>query len=499
MALWKVTCVLTILSLLTAGSHSQLDVCGRPRLNTRIVGGTDAPEGSWPWQASLHKNGSHVCGGSLISNKWVLSATHCFLGGDNPENWLVYVGRQSQRGPNPNEQSRAVKQIITHPNFNAILDNDIALMELNETVTFSDFILSVCLAANGSSFNAGTNCTVTGFGTLREDGFLANVLQEVEVPVVGPRRCRCAYGDSEITSNMICAGLEAGGKDSCQGDSGGPMMLKNGSQWIQNGVVSFGAGCARPGLPGVYARVSEYEAWIKSHIGNETAGFVQFIGSGTDSDINFSCPTETPTTTQRPTTTPKPVVCGSAPLNTRIGTGSGLAEEGVWPWQASLHKNGTHVCGGTLISEEFVMSDAECFPSSNPNPVEWTVILGRLRQNGSNPNEMAVNVLSIVLSNQSGSNIALLKLGSNVSLTNFIQPVCVDLGSTTFAVGSECWVTGWGAGEGGELQVLQELQTSVVSCGNLSSTENICTKPLPLQQVKPPAAQSSQLTNSRFC
>ncbi|KAJ8250901.1 hypothetical protein GJAV_G00214560 [Gymnothorax javanicus] len=128
------------------------------------------------------------------------------------------------------------------------------------------------------------------------------------------------------------------------------------------------------------------------------------------------------------------------------------------------------------------MSDAECFPSSNRNPAEWTVFLGRLRQNGENPAEMAVNVSSIILSSQSGSNIALLRLASNVSLTDFIQPVCVDLGSTTFAVGSQCWVTGWGAGEGGDLQILQELQTSVVSCGNLSSTENICTEPLPLQQ-----------------
>ncbi|KAJ8250904.1 hypothetical protein GJAV_G00214590 [Gymnothorax javanicus] len=475
------------------GSHSQLNVCGRPRLNPRIVGGTDAPEGSWPWQASLHRNGRHVCGGSLISDKWVLSAAHCFPGEQNLAEWFIYVGRQRQLGSNPNEVGIKVISITTHPSYDTPdNDNDIALLELETPANFTDYILPVCLAASGSTFHAGTNVWVTGFGLLEENGFLANVLQEVDVPVVGPRRCRCAYGNV-ITSNMICAGLEAGGKDSCQGDSGGPMMLKNGSRWIQNGVVSFGAGCARPGLPGVYSRVSEYEAWIKSHIGNDTAGFVQSIDSGTDSDINFTCPTETPTTThrpttkpptttQRPTTTPKPVVCGSAPLNTRIGTGSGLADAGVWPWQASLHKNGTHVCGGTLISEEFVMSDAECFPSSNRNPAEWTVFLGRLRQNGENPVEVAMNVSSITLSSQSGSNVALLRLASSASLTDFIQPVCVDLGSTTFAVGSQCWVTGWGAGEGGDMQILQELQTSVVSCGNLSSTENICTEPLLLQQ-----------------
>ncbi|KAJ8250905.1 hypothetical protein GJAV_G00214600 [Gymnothorax javanicus] len=483
MALWKVTCVLTVLSLLTAGSHSQLNVCGRRRLNPRIVGGTDAPEGSWPWQASLHRNGRHVCGGSLISDKWVLSAAHCFPGRQNLAEWFIYVGRQRQLGSNPNEVGRKVISITTHPRYDTPdNDNDIALLELETPVNFTAYILPVCLATSGSTFHTGTNVWVTGFGLLEENGDAPNVLQEVDVPVVGPRRCRCAYGNV-ITSNMICAGLQAGGKDSCQGDSGGPMMLDSSARWIQTGVVSFGVGCARPGFPGVYAKVPQYETWIKSLIGSDTAGFVQFTDSGTDSDTSItSCSDQIPITTQPPTTTPKPVVCGSAPLNTRIGTGSGLADAGVWPWQASLHKNGTHVCGGTLISEELVMSDAECFPSSNRNPAEWTVFLGRLRQNGENPAEVAMNVSSITLSSQSGSNVALLRLASSASLTDFIQPVCVDLGSTTFAVGSQCWVTGWGAGEGGDLQILQELQTSVVSCGNLSSTENICTEPLPLQQ-----------------
>ncbi|XP_035254067.1 prostasin-like [Anguilla anguilla] len=486
MAIWRGICVVTVLILLATGSHSQQNVCGRPALNTRIVGGEDAPEGSWPWQASLHLSGSHVCGGSLINNKWVLSAAHCFRSDSNPADWRVYVGQQVQSGTNPNEQSRTVTRIIRHPNYNsATNDNDMALLELSSTVSFSDYILPVCLAADGSTFYTGTDSWVTGFGRLSEGGLLANVLQEVEIPVVGNRKCNCLYGVGSITSNMICAGLLTGGKDSCQGDSGGPMVSKQGSLWVQSGVVSFGEGCARPNLPGVYTRVSRYQAWITSTITTNTPGFIRFTSSGTNSDDSVTCPglpPFVPSVTQPSTTTPKPVVCGSAPLNSRVGAGSGLAASGAWPWQVSLHRNGSHVCGGTLVSEEFVMSASQCFSSPNPNPAEWTVFLGRLSQNGSNPFQMAVNVSNITLSNQTGANVALLKLAGKPTLTNYIQPVCVDLVGTGFGVGTQCWVTGWGAGQGGAQQILQEFQTTIASCGNGSSSENICTQLLPLQQ-----------------
>uniref|UniRef100_A0A3P9NMH3 trypsin n=2 Tax=Poecilia reticulata TaxID=8081 RepID=A0A3P9NMH3_POERE len=90
---------------------------------------------------------------------------------------------------------------------------------------------------------------------------------EVEIPVVGNRQCKCSgYGPTTITNNMICAGLLQGGKDSCQGDSGGPMVSKQAGRWIQSGIVSFGEGCAKPNYPGVYARVSQYESWIKAQI-----------------------------------------------------------------------------------------------------------------------------------------------------------------------------------------------------------------------------------------
>ncbi|KAJ8402597.1 hypothetical protein AAFF_G00366800 [Aldrovandia affinis] len=269
--------VVAVMIIMAQGAHSQSNVCGKPPLNTRIVGGQDASEGSWPWQASLHLTGSHACGGSLINNEWILSAAHCFSDNPNPSDWIVYVGRQTQGGSNTNEQSRTVSQIISHPNYNSQSnDNDIALLQLSSIVDFNDYILPICLAADGSSFSAGTDSWVTGFGALGEDEALAVTLQEVEIPVVENRQCNSLYGEGSITDNMICAGLAEGGKDSCQGDSGGPMVNKEDSIWLQSGVVSFGTGCARPGVPGVYTRVSRYQVWITSLVNGNTPGFITF-------------------------------------------------------------------------------------------------------------------------------------------------------------------------------------------------------------------------------
>ncbi|KAG7459860.1 hypothetical protein MATL_G00215180 [Megalops atlanticus] len=448
-SVYVVTCVVTLLAV---GSHSQLNVCGRPPLNTRIVGGQNAPLGSWPWQASLHLDGSHVCGGSLINNQWVMSAAHCFSS-TSTAGWVIYLGRQTQQGTNPNEVSRTLSQIIRHPSYDSqTSNNDIALLQLSSTVDFTDYILPVCLAAGGSTFYNGTNSWVTGWGNIEEGVSLPSpgTLQEVELPVVGNRQCNCFYGVGSITDNMLCAGLQAGGKDSCQGDSGGPMVSKQNSVWIQSGVVSFGIGCARPDKPGVYTRVSRYQAWITSQISSSQPGFVTFTSSGTDGDNSVTCPGLQPLTPTTPqTTTISPFICGEAPLNNRIG-GFG--------------------------------SRWGCFSSSQPNAGEWTVFLGRLRQNGSNPFQVQVGVSSITLSNLTGTNIALLKLASKPMFTDYIRPVCVDLGNAAFPVGTKCWVTGWGANQGGEQEVLQELQATVESCGTNSSSDNICTAALQLEQ-----------------
>ncbi|XP_023813059.1 transmembrane protease serine 9-like [Oryzias latipes] len=486
----KLIFVVALQTLFIKESVSQLSVCGLANLNSRIVGGQNALPGSWPWQVSLQSS-YHFCGGSLINNQWVLTAAHCFPS-RSASGVNAVLGLQSLQGSNPNRVSRTIKTVIVHPNYNSgTQNNDIALLQLSSPVTFNNYITPVCLPSTGSTFYSGVKTWVTGWGDIGNGVSLPapQTLQEVQVPIVGNRQCKCSYGASSITDNMVCAGLLEGGKDSCQGDSGGPLVIKQNNLWIQAGVVSFGEGCVEPNYPGVYTRVSQYQTWINTQITSNQPGFIAFTSNGTDSDLSVSCPgvptTPTPTTTTTTTTTVSTTtiaaaVCGYAPLNSRLVGVSSVTNNGQWPWMASLQRNGKHVCGGTLVSLNAVLSNAECF-SSPPVASEWTVVLGRLKQNGSNPFEVSLNVTNITLSNQTGSNVAVLQLSTPPPLNNYIQPICLDNGRT-FTVGTTCWAAGWSSGRGGDEQLLQEFQTSVLDCGTNSTSDSICTDIFTLEQ-----------------
>ncbi|XP_034035444.1 prothrombin isoform X1 [Thalassophryne amazonica] len=254
----------------------------------RIVGGDKAEEGSAPWQVMLYKRYPQelLCGASLISDQWVLTAAHCILYPPWNKNFtitdlLVRLGKhnraQFERGI---EKIVAIDEIIIHPRYNwkVNLDRDIALLHLRRPTTFTERIHPVCLPDKkviGTLMSEGFKGRVSGWGNLKETWnpaarSLPAVLQQISLPIVDQDMCRSSTA-VPITMNMFCAGFkpeDAKRGDACEGDSGGPFVMKNpeDNRWYQIGIVSWGEGCDRDGKFGFYTHLFRMKKWIRKVI-----------------------------------------------------------------------------------------------------------------------------------------------------------------------------------------------------------------------------------------
>ncbi|KAM4788440.1 enteropeptidase-like [Cyanocitta cristata] len=265
--------------------HLQCNIqsCGKHLVTqnnqTRIVGGNDARREAWPWIVSLHFNFQPVCGASLVSDEWLVTAAHCVYGRQlKPSRWQAVLGLYIQSDlAQPSTVVQNIDRIIMNPHYmKQTKDSDIALMHLQHKVQYTDYIQPICLPERNQQFLPGINCSIAGWGHIRNEGGSSswktltgppsNVLQEAEVPLISNEKCQQWLPKYNITENMFCAGYDTGGIDSCQGDSGGPLTFEDGDKWFLVGVVSFGEGCALPQRPGVYVRVTMFVDWIKKII-----------------------------------------------------------------------------------------------------------------------------------------------------------------------------------------------------------------------------------------
>lgn len=241
------------------------------RLAPKIVGGVLAPDGARPWQVSLavgwiaNPAQAHFCGGSIYNSKWIVTAAHC-LNGLDAKNVNVIVGTNKLA---PGVMRLNAVRLLIHGQYNdATHDQDIALVELYDPIALGPRAKEIALiqgSGEASVLVPDAKLLVSGWGATQEGGDTVSTLREVEVPFVARETCNDPLSyNGDVTKNMICAGVAAGGRDSCQGDSGGPLVYGAGSaNPILAGIVSWGEGCARPGKYGVYARVANYGDWVK--------------------------------------------------------------------------------------------------------------------------------------------------------------------------------------------------------------------------------------------
>lgn len=287
-------------SLFSSFAPSLSTQADKPKLGVqlRIAGGQEASHGDWPWQVSFQhrtcrkagRGGTrlctwkHLCGASIVDNKWVVTAAHCiaesgfFYDPYQPgEDWSVVVGMDklhNERLGSSNAGTRIfLDKIVVHDTyrFNYITHADIALLKLSEAVEYNDYVQPICFP-DGQEPQHGDMCHITGWGFTSGTGDeLSYHLKEAQIPIVDFSECRNVDVWYKLLNGEVhmCAGDRVrGGVDSCGGDSGGPLSCqrKDGSFYLA-GVTSFGfSDCGKKGHVGIYARMTTFEEWAKKTI-----------------------------------------------------------------------------------------------------------------------------------------------------------------------------------------------------------------------------------------
>lgn len=264
-------------------------------ISPRIVGGVESDAAQWPSVVSLKGKfaKTHFCGGTLIAEKWVLTAAHCMFtqqGNALLASEITATVGEYNLNSNLITPATKIERIVVHPDYNPIGEiNDIALLKLAQK-SASDSITIVNLQETASLIENMAPARVVGWGSTVAydagqvvDPDYPNILREVEIPLNTDQQCTASLGEN-YTNEMLCAGFSEGGKDSCQGDSGGPLMVSGNYGWQQIGIVSWGIGCASAGKQGVYTRIAIYQNWIDSIINTySSSANISFLSTAVDS------------------------------------------------------------------------------------------------------------------------------------------------------------------------------------------------------------------------
>lgn len=283
----------------TAGLVDEVVPDPSSAFRAEVSHGARAAPGRWPWIALLGRlqtddvtrggdraDGSGaprtlwLCGGTLVSRRLVVTAAHCVKNNES-QVLVVRLGADRVSAMAEGEETRLVSRVIRHPLYTAF-QNDIALLELDAAVTWSDTVRPLCLPRADEVHAEGLPVRVAGWGLLRFGGDPPDALQEAQLQVADTDKCEAAYSPISafqtsfpggFNGTKLCAEDAVGrGADACRGDSGGPLVAAGpgDARYQLVAVVSTGAGCGNPQFPGIYTRVTSYVSWINSFLSQET-------------------------------------------------------------------------------------------------------------------------------------------------------------------------------------------------------------------------------------
>ncbi|KAH0554649.1 serine protease snake-like [Cotesia glomerata] len=245
-----------------------------------IVGGIKAKPMEFPHMVVIGYGKDEIawqCGGTLISDNFVLTAAHCMDSRDKGPATKVQVGLINLKSPGPFMQERNIKERLTHPDYKVPLRyNDIALLKLEKSIELTAEVRPACLEVEENLLDK--KFIASGFGkTAYEAEAGSEDLMKVTLDRIQTEECREKF-KGEVGSKampdglrdtMICAGVMEGGKDTCQGDSGGPLqrvLREPYCTYSVLGITSFGKFCAFKNSPAIYTKVSSYLDWIEKTV-----------------------------------------------------------------------------------------------------------------------------------------------------------------------------------------------------------------------------------------
>ncbi|EFA01277.2 serine protease P40 [Tribolium castaneum] len=242
-------------------------VQGTP-INVRIVNGTDAKEGEFPYIVSLRLFGNHNCAGSILNARTVLTAAHCVVSYDVSLLSVQYGIVEISSGDSaPNVVQ--VSKVTFHENYTAGNGyiNDIAVVEVTKPIVFGAYVQPTNLPIAFNATPENSPALLAGWGLPYSGGTVMKHLQKVNIFVYSDDDCERIHKETGPTNRKyhVCAGVPEGGKGQCNGDSGGPLTVNG----VQVGIVSWSVKpCAIKGYPGVFTKVSSHVSWIRKHIAN---------------------------------------------------------------------------------------------------------------------------------------------------------------------------------------------------------------------------------------